>query len=182
MGLVAEFAAADVIAKMNELPRAVSVLDEVLSILKDSLPAVLETIDLPAVRTWDYAGVDLDEDKFPAVLVGGSIRTSPAGHAWMDMTMLAVSFAFPAPRISREDMRTSLDGVQAVRGLLSMPEVVGPRYADDGTTIIWNTLLPADQGFSLVPPNYPRFRGWQALFDVAQYPVSGSLWPDGTDE
>ncbi len=180
--MVSEFTPQQILARAQSMPRATCVYDEVLSVLADNLPGVLEVVGLPAVRTWDYMGVKIESDKFPAVVVGGSIRTDAAGHHYMDSNLLAVMFVWEGPVITKEQLRAASDGAQLIRAVLQMPTVVGPRYADDGTTIIWNTLLPAANGVAPVPPNYPHFQGMQAFFDVQQYPVTGALWPTGDDE
>lgn|GEM_PF-3020509 len=174
---MSEFTVQEILTRMNELPRAVPALEEVLAICADNLPVILPEVGLPPPRSYGYVETEIDNAKFPALVVGASIRTDPAGHSYMDSSQVAVIYAFAGPRIAPEDFRRSLDVAQVVRALLSLPTVVGPRYADDGTTIIWNTLLPAQQCFSPVPPNYPYFQGWQAAFMVDQYPVAGTLWP-----
>ena len=180
---MSEFTVEQLNARAASMPRAVSIYDEVLAICADNLPDFLRDHNLPVPRTYDYAGVRIEGDKWPALLVGGSVRTDASGHFYMDSNLVAIIFAFAGPVITREQLRTATDAVQLIRVLMAMPTVVGPRYADPETrtSIIWNTLLPAAQGVSPVPPNYPHFQGMQAHFDVNQYPVTANLWPTGDD-
>ncbi|MGD9497966.1 MAG: hypothetical protein AB7Y46_16805 [Armatimonadota bacterium] len=170
---MAEFTPAQIIANMNSLGRATPVLDEVLSILHSSLPGALEALALPAIHTWDYAGVEIDPARFPAVLVGAAIRTDEWANRWADTMHLQVTVAY-APTITRRQLQDSLDIAQVVRGVLTMPTVMGPRYK--AGAMVWNWLMPA--GFSLVPPNFPYYRGWIAEFVCQQNPVQANLWGD----
>lgn len=174
---MAEFTPEQILAKLNTLPRAQPALKEVLTILEDSLPGVLALpeVDLPPVATYGYVGCEVG--KWPAVLVGAAIRSDAAGHAYMDASMLSIIYAYPGGQISKADFERSLDAAQVIRGLMSMETVVGPRFADDGTTILWNTILPAQQSFVPVPPDFGHFSGWQVMFEMTQYPVAGALWP-----
>jgi len=165
-----EYDLADILVHMNQTGRGVPALDTILSILHDNLPQVLAHFEFPAIQTWDYAGVELDAAKIPAILVGSSIRTEQLGTHYGDDAHVLVTCAY-MPQITRRQVQDSLDIVQCVRAVLSMPGVVGPRY--DGDRVLWNWLLPA--GFSMVPPDWPMYSGWIAEFTMRQSPQS-NLW------
>jgi hypothetical protein len=171
---MAEFTPEEIIAHLNTMPRAVPVLDAVLEILEDSLPGALAALDLPAIVTWGYAGEEIAGHGFPAILVTDAIRTEVVGVGFADTNALAVICAFGGPTITRRQLQAALDTVQVVRGILTMPAVVGPRYTSDGR-LLWAHLL--QDGISLVPPNFPMYRGAQAQFHATQYTVQESnLW------
>jgi len=169
---MSEFTVEQVLARMNTLGRAVPVLDEILSILHDNLPPVLVELGLPAIRTWDYAGVEVKN--WPAVLVGDAIRVEVVGTGFKDVHALAAICAYAAPQITRRQFQDALDTAQVMRGLLTMPTVMGPRYTEDGA-LLWSYML--QDGLSPVPQNFPHFRGWQAEFHIEQYPMQTDLWP-----
>ena len=167
-----EFTVEQIVARMNTLGRAVPLLDEVLAILHDNLPPVLAALGLPEIRTWDYAGVKVDA--WPAVLVGTAIRVEEVGMGFKDTHALAAICAYPAPQITRREFQLALDTAQIMRGLMTMPTVMGPRYTEGGD-LLWSYLL--QDGLSPVPQNWPDFRGWQAEFHAEQYPtVATGLW------
>jgi len=168
---MSEFTAKQVIEHMNQrVPRLTAVLDEVLAILHDNLPAVLEELGLPAIRAWDYAGGELDPARSPAILVGASARAVEQGIYYADDIHLLVTICYP-PRVTRRQLQDAVDIAQAVRGVLQMPQVVGPRRKDG--TVLWNWLLPA--GYNVVPPSFPYYSGYIAEFVLRQAPPT-NLW------
>jgi len=170
---VAEFTPEQIIAHLNTMPRAVPVLDAILVILQDSLPGALEALGLPAIRTWDYAGVEVAGHGFPAILVTDAIRTEVVGTGFADTNALAVICACGGPTITRRQLQDAIDTAQVVRGILTMPAVVGPRHDAEGR-LLWAHLL--QDGISLVPPSFPMYRGAQAQFHATQYTMESDLW------
>ncbi len=172
---MAEFTVEEIIANLNGMPRAVPALDEILSVLHDNLPPVLAALSLPAVKTWDYAGVELDPARMPAILVSAAISTEEFTNRFADESRVAVVAAYPKP-MTRRDFQRSFDIAQAVRGVLTMPSVMGMRRNAQGV-MVWNWLHPA--GFSVVPANWPHFGGWQADFRMTQTPAQTNMWTQG---
>jgi hypothetical protein len=173
-----EFSAEQIIANLNTMGRPVTVLDEVLSILHENLPDVLDELGLPTMKGFDYAGVALDETLLPAILVSASVGTQEFGAGWADVTNVGVAVAYP-PSLSRRDLQNSLDIATVVHAIMRMPTVVGARVATVGevTTTLWSYLLPSPTSFSLIPPNWPLYAGWMANFVATQTPMNANLWP-----
>lgn len=167
-----EYGLDDILPWLTRRGRGTEAFDEILAILHDNLPQVLTHLELPAIKTWEYAGVELDAAKIPALLVGGSIRTENLGTDFGDTGHVLVTCAY-MPVISRRQLQDSLDIVQCASALLSMPGIAGPRK--DGDKVFWNWLLPT--GYSLVPPDFPQYSGWIAEFSMLQSPAN-KLWPD----
>lgn len=169
---MAEFTTEQIIANLNSMPRAVPALDELLSILHDNMPQVLAARGLPHIKTWDYAGVEIDPGKVPAILVAGSIRTEEMANRFADEGHVVVTAAYP-PHITKRQFQDSLDLVQVVRGVLTMPAVMGMRRNATGM-MLWTWLHPT--GFSLVPADFPHYSGWQAEFRMTQTPAQADMW------
>ena len=162
------------------LGRPVPVFNAILKIMHGMLQPTLEALGFPE-RTWPkgyhYAGEQLPaldaEDRWPIILVGGSVRTEEFGSSHLDELQVMVTCAWP-PQIGRREFQEAFDVAAVARGILRHPNFSG-RFEDPDSEgkIIWGNCLPT--GFRPVPANWPHYSGWIAEFMVRQYPNS-NLW------
>lgn len=164
----------------TNLGRPVPVLDALLRIMAGMLSPTLDELGIPErahPKSFHLAGEQLPEpgakDRWPVLLVGGSMRTEEFGSGHQDELNVMVTIAWP-PQISRREFQEALDVAAVVRGIMRHPNFAG-RFVDpdDATRIIWGHCYPT--GFRPVPANWPHYSGWMAEFIIRQFPNSG-LW------
>jgi len=167
---MAEFSLEDIQLWLNRRGRITLAFDAILSILHDNLPQVLTAYDLPAIKLWDYAGVEMQPGQIPAILVSGAVRTENLGTDFGDEAQINIVVAYTV-QITRRQLQTAWEIAQIVSAVLSIPGVAGPRK--DGDRVLWNWLLPA--GYSLVPPTWPHYQGVMSEHRMLQSPEN-RLW------
>jgi len=173
--------AADIVDVLQvHLGRPVPVFDAFLRIMASNLVPTLEELGLPErchPKSFHYAGEQLPDlgakDRWPVLLVGGSMRTEEHGMGHQDELNVMVTIAWP-PQIGRREFQEALDVAAVCRGIMRHPNFSGQfRDPEDATRTIWGNCYPT--GFRPVPQNWPHYSGWMAEFVVRQLARSG-LW------
>ncbi len=164
----------EVLANLNAfLGRPTPALDEILRILHDNLPPVLERLSLPAIAAYYWAGERIDETHFPCLVIAGSFDTTEMGVGHLDRDLILVTCAVQ-PVAARRQLQESCDIACVIRGLFYAPQF-RHRHDNESGRRLWNSLIP--MGLSIVPSDYEHYSGWIAHFEMLQTPNS-QLWSE----
>lgn len=164
----------------STLGRPIPVFDTLLKIMATNLAPALQELGFPE-RTWPkafmYAGEEMEglgtRDRWPIVLVGGSIRTTDFGMGHQDEINAMLTCAWPV-QLSRAEFQDALDVATVMRRVMRYPPFMGPcEDQDNPGRYVWNHCLPT--GFRPVPANWPHYSGWIAEFLIVQTP-NQDLW------